>query len=114
MEGMIQELFSYECGLHKDSRGFLCFFEQWPIHSFHLGSMQPGAVRGNHTHVADEIICILGAAGNCRVELNDESSGRRLELTVEDDPALYRVKAGIRHTLTNTGEQTFYLVSFLA
>jgi mannose-6-phosphate isomerase-like protein (cupin superfamily) len=72
----------------------------------HVASMQPGAIRGNHTHERDEIICIIGGSGVCEIAAGGE------EIMIEGDLKAYRIKAGIRHTIRNTGNQKFYLVCF--
>ena len=75
--------------------------------------MKPGAVRGNHTHDCDEVICIMGGESICEIAVEDSSSGTKERVLVDESVKTYRFKAGVKHIVQNIGEQEFYLCAFL-
>ncbi|UCD90573.1 MAG: hypothetical protein JSW04_03825 [Desulfobacterales bacterium] len=75
--------------------------------------MRPGAVRGNHSHLQDEVITIIDGKGICEIEVSDESSGEQKITLVEDNLETYKITAGIKHTVRNKGDCSIYLASFL-
>ena len=81
--------------------------------NFHVASMKPGAVRGNHSHDCDEVICIMGGESICEIAVEDSSSGTIERILVDENVKTFRFKAGVKHTVQNIGESEFYLCAFL-
>jgi dTDP-4-dehydrorhamnose 3,5-epimerase-like enzyme len=100
--------------MNQDERGIVVSFAKDVAENFHVASMKPGAVRGNHTHDCDEVICIMGGRNICEITVEDGSSGTKARVLVDENIKTYRFKAGVKHTVQNIGEREFYLCAFLA
>ena len=113
MKRLIEKLDDNRVPLYIDSRGSVKSFGRFSVKDLHIASMQPGAVRGNHSHLQAEVISVIDGSGICEIEVSDESSGETETIRVEDDQETYKINAGIRHTVRNRGNRTLYLVCFL-
>ena len=91
-----------------DERGFSIFFEANSIERFHIVSLNPGAIRGNHVHNYTEIICVVGGKGIAEIEL--ESVNYFQKFLVTRDYQIIEIPPGTKHTVKNIGEKIFYLV----
>lgn len=109
---IVEELGSRVVPIFSDRRGKVGDFGDFLAQGLHVVTMQPGAVRGNHVHNQNEIICVLGGDGICEIIPQDQISGETANIVVEGDLKTYRIKAGIKHTLKNAGKSTFYLICF--
>jgi quercetin dioxygenase-like cupin family protein len=110
--GMIEELDETWMPTYRDERGQTGDFRAFRVEGLHVVTMEPGAVRGNHAHDRDEILCILGGSEVCEVFATDEVSGMTKRIVVAGDLRAYRIKAGIKHLVTNMGSEPFYLICF--
>ena len=104
----VQKLF--EIGEHHDDRGFSLFFATFPLPGFHIASLEPGATRGDHVHVNDEFLCVMGSEGMAEIILDGPETSSRI--MVLDRYHLIRIPAGVKHTIRNVGDRIFYLLSF--
>ena len=115
---MLQEISDetdkYIVFMNQDERGVVVSFTSGAAKNFHVASMKPGAVRGNHTHDCDEVICIMGGESICEIAVEDNSTGTKERVLVDESIKTYRFKAGVKHTLQNIGEREFYLCAFLS
>ena len=109
---MFEELDQMVAPIYNDERGKVWDFPGFLVEGLHVVSMRPGAVRGNHVHDRDEILCVVGGSGICELLATDEVSGMTKRVVVADDMRAYRIKAGIKHLVTNMGSEPFYLVCF--
>ena len=91
-----------------DERGFSVFFEGDSIEKFHIVSLNPGAIRGNHVHDYTEIICVLGGKGIAEIELR--CTGYSQKFLVDKDFQIIEVPPKIKHIVKNIGDRVFYLV----
>jgi len=94
----------------RDDRGFSLFFEKFPISGYHIASLDPGAIRGNHVHEHDEILCVIAGEGVAEIVL--EGEGGISSLPVKDDYHLIRVPSGVKHSIRNTGAHRFFIFGF--
>jgi quercetin dioxygenase-like cupin family protein len=109
------ELIEHEVSVRTDNRGSvmdLRHFASGRLNGLHIAEMKPGAVRGNHVHDKDEIISVIGGAGICEIRVEDTISMQKESLIVDKDMVVYRIKAGINHTVVNKGKSSFYIVCF--
>ena len=97
----------------RDARGTVLAFGNKNIDNLHVASVKPGALRGNHVHDCDEILCVMGGAGSCEITLEESSSGTIEQFLVQETVKTYQIKAGIKHSVRNIGEKEFYLTAFL-
>ncbi len=91
-----------------DKRGFSVFFEGNSIEKFHIVSLNPGAIRGNHVHDYTEIICVLGGKGIAEIELQDTEHFQKI--LIDENFQIIEVPQGKRHIVKNIGDRVFYLV----
>ena len=110
---LIEELDNKAISISFDERGSVLDFGCFSLEGLHVVAMQPGAVRGNHIHDEDEIICVVSGNGICEIIAEDEVSGKRERISVSKDMVSYKIMAGAKHIVRNTGEDTFYLVCFM-
>jgi len=104
--------------LRKDERGWVA----WPIEEadlenhqlshFHVPSLKPGVVRGNHYHLHTvEYTLIL--SGPCRAVFEDNNTGDREEVWVEGNrPVLFRTAANVTHAFKNESDRDIYLLCY--
>ena len=110
---MLDELTEKQVSTYVDERGKVWDFASFPMEALHVVTMEPCAVRGNHTHDKDEIICVIGSKSTCEIDTLDDISGKEEKTIVQSDVQIYKVKAGVRHWVKNIGTDTFYLMVFL-
>jgi len=109
---LIEELEESRIPHYVDCRGTVADLGCFNIESLHVVEMKIGAVRGNHAHGRDEIICVIGAGAHCEIVAESQYSRKRQHLTVDGNLKTYRIKAGIKHVIKNSGKITFHLVCF--
>lgn len=109
---MLAELSNEEVAISVDDRGEVGNFGGFSVQGLHVVTMQPGAARGNHTHHRNEIICVVGGAETCEIVGQNLLTGNTERVVVEGNLRGFRIKAGIKHTIKNTGSKPFYLVCF--
>jgi len=109
---MIEEWDEKAISISRDERGSVIYFGRFSLEGLHVVEMKAGAVRGNHIHDKDEIMCIIGGSGVCEITVEDKTSQNKEKILVKGDMKAYRIKAGIRHVVTNIGNDRFYLVCF--
>ncbi len=109
---MLEEISGEIVPIYSDERGQVRDFGCISVEGLHVVEMRPGAVRGNHVHDRDEIMCVTGGSGMCKIDIEDETTHKKESIVVEGDMKAYRVRAGIRHIVRNIGNKTFYLVCF--
>ncbi|MDI6891055.1 MAG: WxcM-like domain-containing protein [Thermodesulfovibrionales bacterium] len=110
---LLEELDDKAFPIYKDERGKIGDFRSSPVEGLHVVEMKPGAVRGNHVHDKDEIICIISGSGICEIIVEDEASGKRENVVVKEDMISYKIVAGAKHIIRNIGKDVFYLVCFM-
>jgi|Deesub1362A_J573_1020465.scaffolds.fasta_scaffold02265_2 oxalate decarboxylase/phosphoglucose isomerase-like protein (cupin superfamily) len=108
----LEEIHERQAPIYKDERGMIRDLKAFSVEELHIATMQSSAIRGDHIHEKDEIICIIGGSGICEIIVQDEMSGKREKVLVEGDMKTYRIKAGLKHIVRNTGNDAFYLVCF--
>jgi dTDP-4-dehydrorhamnose 3,5-epimerase-like enzyme len=81
---------------------------RWP--NFHVATVQPGAVRGNHRHPeGTELIVMFGSDARFVYE----EQGTRRELTLNRTSALaVHIPPGVAHAIQNTGDGVLVLLCF--
>jgi quercetin dioxygenase-like cupin family protein len=109
---VFEELDQRVAPIYNDERGKVWNFPGFLVEGLHVATVEPGAVRGNHAHDRDEILCVIGGSGVCEVCATDEVSGMTKRIVVAGDMKAYRIKAGIKHLVRNLGSKSFYLVCF--
>ena len=113
VDDLIEKLDAGIVPVYKDSRGRVNNFGRFAVKDLHVASMWPGTARGNHSHGQAEVISIIGGEGICEIEVSDELSGATKIVRVGDSQETYKINAGIKHTVRNTGNRKIYLVCFL-
>jgi len=109
---LIEEVNKPAISLHVDERGVVADLSRFCIRGLHVVTLQPGALRGSHMHDRDEIVCVVGGSAKCELTGEDQISGECQRIIVEGNLKAYRIKAGVKHTFKNFGENTFFLVCF--
>lgn len=109
---LIEELSKAAIPLRVDERGVVVDLSRFCIRDLHVVTMEPGALRGNHMHDRDEIVCVVGGGAKCELTGEDEVSGECERIIVEGNLKTYRIKAGVKHAFKNFSEDTFFLVCF--
>jgi len=94
----------------KDKRGFSINFKNLPLKQFHIVSINPGAIRGDHVHEHDEFICVIGGKGLAVMTLEDPRNSDKF--TIDDEYRVIRIPAGVKHIIKNIGDKAFYIVCF--
>ena len=109
---LIEELSKAAIPLHVDERGVVADLSRFCIRGLHVVTLQPGAVRGNHVHDRDEIVCVIGGHAKCEITGKDQVSGICQRVIVKGNLKTYKIKAGVKHAIRNVRLDTFYLVCF--
>lgn len=109
---MIEELDEKFVADYVDERGQVRDFRALQVEGLHVATVEPGAARGGHVHDRDEILCVAGGRGICEIMVSDGVSGAADAIVVSGDVKAYRIRAGVKHVVRNTGSQRFYLVCF--
>ena len=82
-----------------------------PLGHVHIGSMAPGAVRGNHVHPdAAEYVLVWG--GEAEVTWEHPEGGLASEKVSGDELVVFEIPAGVAHAVTNTGDREVYLIAY--
>lgn len=80
------------------------------IEAFHLVSIAPGQVRGNHVHPGHvEWLYPFHGAGDF---IWQEPGGARQERRLAGDRMAVRVAPGVAHALSNPGPEVIYLLAW--
>ena len=103
--------------IHRDHRGMSFFPWQGRLHepgdlldTFHLVSIQPGHVRGNHLHPGHaEWLYPFHGDG---ILIWEKDPGQAQERLVSGDSTLILVPPGIAHALKNPGPEILYLLAW--
>jgi dTDP-4-dehydrorhamnose 3,5-epimerase-like enzyme len=103
--------------IHEDPRGFVFFpwqeggqDSQDSLRTFHLISIAPGQVRGNHLHPGHrEYLYTFHGAG---VLLWADSAGAVQERLLTGRRTLVRIPPGLAHALRNPGPEILYLLAW--
>ena len=83
-----------------------------PLGDYHVVSVKPGAVRGNHSHIsATEWILVFGGVAKV-IWRSGETGSIRETTTAETGPELFEVSPGVEHAVVNCSEHDIFLVSF--
>jgi len=107
-----------DISLHVDERGWVA----WPIEEFdldqrqlchfHLPSLKPGAVRGNHYHL-HRIEFALILSGPCRAIFEDNETGEQQDIIVEGDtPVLFKISSNVTHAFKNESSRDIFLMCY--
>jgi oxalate decarboxylase/phosphoglucose isomerase-like protein (cupin superfamily) len=79
---------------------------------FHLVSLKPGSVRGNHFHThAREWILVFGGEGRLLLREGESAEPQELGLGGEE-PAFFEIPPGVEHAIQNTSRSEMYLLAF--
>lgn len=115
MKIKIYDLKSEHERVFADQRGWLASIinGNWPlgveVKNIHVGSIEPGQIRGNHFHEGQrEWMIIFG--GQAVFYWRDEDGVGQKEIN-EKDLFLFELEAGIGHAIKNTGINLVYLVA---
>ena len=103
--------------LHEDERGFSFYPLKGRVEDpaslpdiFHLVSIAPGQVRGNHLHPTRwEWLHLIHGTGAFRWE---PEPGEIQEREVSGPRLLIRIPAGVAHSLRNSGQKPIYLLAW--
>jgi len=102
----------------KDVRGWvlnplpLAGLEGRPLGNLHVASLQPGAVRGNHTH-GSAAEWLLFCGGPAMLLAGTEGDPEAEKILVDGgDPVLFEIPAGLPHAIVNRSEREIFLVVF--
>jgi len=80
------------------------------LNSFHLVSILPGQVRGNHQHPhKQEWLYIFNGEGNF---VWQDEQGQRHQRRLGDDRTMVIIPPGIPHALANDSPQVVYLLAW--
>jgi UDP-2-acetamido-2,6-beta-L-arabino-hexul-4-ose reductase len=100
----------------SDERGFLSLpitdEQVKSIYNFHIVSLKPGHVRGNHYHRHQtEYICVLG--GQSKFLAVDNKNKEKTELVLDGNKCpLITVPPFVTHAVKNIGNETVYLLCY--
>lgn len=111
------EFIDLSAEIHEDPRGFVLF--PWEkgvediqnlLRTFHLISIAPGQVRGNHLHPGHrEYLLTFHGAGILTWE---EKAGKVRERRLSGNRTLVRIPPGTAHALGNPGPEVLYLLAW--
>jgi mannose-6-phosphate isomerase-like protein (cupin superfamily) len=111
------ELIDLSDKIKEDPRGFVYFPWQEGVkdpqdllRTFHLVSIAPGEVRGNHLHPGHfEYLLTFQGAG---IMIWEEQPGKIQERRLEGHRTLVRIPPGIAHALRNPGPEILLLLAW--
>lgn len=104
--------------LWSDERGWSVSFvraagvDSSEVGNFHIATIRPGCVRGNHRHPnSREWLVIIGGESLAawRAGANDEDGAEPVSSEV---PVMYEFSAGTAHAIQNTGQSDLLIVAF--
>lgn len=104
--------------LLEDVRGWVAwpvqkaFLKDSKVSNFHVPSMKPGVIRGNHYHLhAIEYALVL--SGPCRALFLDNETGEKWEVTVtKEKPKLFKIAPNTTHAFKNDGQEDIFLICY--
>ena len=80
------------------------------LESFHLVSILPGQVRGNHQHPHKrEWLYVFNGEGNF---VWQDDQGQKHQQRLADDRTMVIIPPGMPHALSNEGSQVLYLLAW--
>lgn len=96
---------------YEDERGWVCEVYSGELgaelQNIHLGTMEPGAVRGNHAHLESREWIVFH---NPMIQVRWREDDETIDAVIEE-PSLVTLPPGIPHAFKNEGDET---VSFTA
>jgi dTDP-4-dehydrorhamnose 3,5-epimerase-like enzyme len=81
------------------------------VAEMHVATIEPGAVRGNHSHRARREIILLSFTGRCKLAWRPEGGETRTREFRDPGAVLLSVESGTAHAIQNTGDQPVRLIS---
>lgn len=111
------EFIDLSAELHEDARGFSFYPLKGRVQDpatlpdiFHLVSIVPGQVRGNHLHPTRwEWLYLIHGTGTFKWET---PPGETREREVSGPRLLIRIPSGVAHSLSNPGPEPIYLLAW--
>ncbi len=94
---------------NSDNRGF-SFSLDAGLNNFHIVSIRPGKIRGDHMHDHNEVVIVLGGKGMAKIDIGDAQNKETLIVNNDFYPILF--PAFTRHVIRNIGDRDFYLICF--
>lgn len=102
---------------HQDPRGIVfepltaAMLRRGALVNVHVATMRPGAVRGNHRHLAaTEYVCF---SGSIKLVVQDPK-GRQEQIAFKESECVrLKIGPGIAHAFVNTGENDTFIVCFV-
>jgi oxalate decarboxylase/phosphoglucose isomerase-like protein (cupin superfamily) len=114
------EIISLPESFRQESRGWsFSPFRGYPLAdgleldwaSFHLVSMEPGSIRGNHVHPrVTECLLFLGAP--CLLVWQDEGSDLVQQRRIDDHHTVAIIPPRVKHAVQNLSAGPIYLTAF--
>lgn len=102
---------------HQDPRGVVfepltaAMLRRGTLANVHVATMRPGAVRGNHRHLAaTEYVCF---SGPIKLVVQDRKGRQELLQFGESECARVKIGPGIAHAFVNTGPADTFIVCFV-
>jgi dTDP-4-dehydrorhamnose 3,5-epimerase-like enzyme len=101
---------------HQDNRGIVFqpltsrMLRGGKVLNVHVATMRPGAVRGNHRHLAaTEHVCF---SGYIKLVVQDQM-GRQEQIQFQEDECVrVKIAPGVAHAFVNTGMSDTFIVCF--
>ena len=109
---MFKKLGNKELKIHRDERGVVYDLPDKNIKNLHLVTMEPGAIRGNHSHKMAEFICVINGKNRCEIELRNNLTRMSKKISIKNEIEIYRIDAHVHHLIKNIGDSVFQLVCF--
>ncbi len=81
------------------------------VAEMHVASIEPGAIRGTHTHRGRRELIFLSFRGRCKLAWRPEGGEIRTEEFRDPGAVLLWVESGTAHAIQNTGDQPVQVVS---
>jgi len=94
---------------HSDERGF-SFYLDAGLKNFHIVSIKPGCIRGNHSHSYNEVAIVLGGKEAALIEIQVEGEWNSFVADQDFYPVFF--PASLKHKIQNIGKREFFLVCF--
>lgn len=102
---------------HQDPRGIVfepltaAMLRRGTLVNVHVATMRPGAVRGNHRHLAaTEYVCF---SGPIKLVVQDRK-GRQEQIQFKESECVrIKISSGVAHAFVNTGSAETFIVCFV-
>lgn len=94
----------------SDDRGFSFSLINSKLKNFHIVSVRPNKIRGDHTHNYTEVAIVLGGKDIAEVEL-DDGTNKKIFI-VDKNFYVLCFPAAVKHKFKNIGDHEFYIVCF--